>query len=107
MTEQEIRQMQLSLLRPAIARLRASVMGIVLGLLLGGGLFTATVWLVIQGGPLVGLHLSLLNNYYPGYSVTWGGAFVGLFYGMVTGGVIGYVTTYLYNTIAFRKREGS
>ena len=97
------------IVRPAIARLRASVMAVVFGLFVGFGLFSATIWLVIRGGPefegqeVVGPHLSLLSNYYPGYSVTWGGAFVGLAYGAVTGGVVGYSLAWVYNFVAFRK----
>ena len=33
---------------------------------------------MIKGGPNVGQHLGLLRAYYPGYSVTWLGSFVGL-----------------------------
>lgn len=104
MNENEMRQLQLALLRPAIARLRASVMAVVFGLMLGGALWAATVWLVIRGGTSVGAHLTLLSNYYPGYSVTWTGAFIGFFYGVLTGGVLGYATTYLYNTFALKRK---
>jgi len=101
------------IIRPAIARLRASVMAVVFGLFGGFGLFTATVWLVIEGGTefqgekIVGPHLSLLSNYYPGYSVTWGGAFVGFIYAAVTGAVVGYSVAWVYNFIALRKDVAS
>jgi hypothetical protein len=99
------------IVRPAIARLRASVMALVFGLFGGFGLFTATVWLVVRGGPefegqpIVGPHLSLLSNYYPGYSVTWGGAFVGFAYAAATGAVVGYALAWVYNSIAFRREK--
>jgi len=105
MNKEEMQQVQLALLRPAIARLRASVMAVVCGLFFGGALMFATLWLVIQGGQSVGSHLGLLRNYYPGYSVTWGGAFLGLIYGTFTGAIIGYITTYLYNLLAFRRKS--
>ena len=38
-----------------------------------------------------GQTLRLLNNYFPGYTVTYGGAVLGLLYGAILGGVIGYV----------------
>jgi hypothetical protein len=104
MTKEEMQQAQLALLQPAIARLRASMMAVVCGLLFGGSLLFATLWLVIQGGQSVGSHLGLLRNYYPGYSVTWGGAVVGLLYGAFTGAIIGYTTTFLYNSLAFRRK---
>ena len=85
----------------AIARLRASVMAVVFGLLSGVGLFIATAWLVVSAEPgvEVGPTLSLLNNYFPGYAVTWPGAFLGLFYGAVVGGAAGFLLAYVYNLV--------
>jgi hypothetical protein len=96
-TPQEIER---ELLTAAIARLRASVMATVFGLAGGTGLFVATVWLLIRGGPNVGVHLSLLNNYFPGYSVTWLGSLIGFFYGALAGALLGWVLAWLYNRIA-------
>ena len=90
------------LLRGAIARLRASVMAVTFGLAGGTGLFVATAWLVIRGGEVVGPHLGLLNNYFPGYSVTWIGAFVGAFYGALVGAAAGWVLAWTYNRVADR-----
>ena len=92
-------------MRPFIVRLRAKFLGVAFGTLMGVGLFLVTVWLVVRGGPNVGQHLSLLANYYPGYSVTWGGAVLGLVYGGITGGALGYLTAWLYNTIALRRLD--
>jgi hypothetical protein len=66
----------------------------------GFGLFAATLWLVIKGGPNVGQNLSLLRAYYPGYTVTWTGAFVGLAYGALTGALLGWWVAWLYNVLA-------
>jgi len=88
------------LLRAAVARLRASVMAVVFGMVGGISVFVATVWLLIRGGEEVGPHLSLLANYYPGYSVTWPGAFMGLGYGALTGIVVGWSVAWVYNLIA-------
>lgn len=84
----------------AIARLRASVMAVVFGLTGGVGLFVATAWLLLRGGLMVGKTLSLLGNFFPGYRVSWGGAFVGFFYGALVGGLIGFSLAFLYNKIA-------
>jgi hypothetical protein len=92
----------------AIARLRASIMAVVFGLLGGTGLFVATMWLVIQGpvgGHPVGGTLSLLNHYFPGYEVTFGGAFLGFGYGALAGATIGWTVAMVYNLIA-AKRHG-
>jgi hypothetical protein len=89
-----------SIIGSAIARLRASVMAVAFGLTGGVGLFAATAWLLVRGGKYVGYHLSLLNNYFPGYSVTWPGAFVGLFYGALAGGALGWTVAWIYNKVA-------
>lgn len=87
----------------AIARLRASVMALVCALFGGTGLFVATVWLVIRGpspgSSRVGPTLGLLRNYFPGYEVTWTGSLLGLFYGALTGAVLGWMTALIYNLV--------
>ena len=85
------------LVRDAVARLRAGVMAIVMATLGAAGLAFATVWLLLRGGPTVGQHLSLLGNYFPGYSVTWPGVLVGLFYGALVGAIVGWSTAWIYN----------
>ena len=91
---------ELALVRRAIARLRAGIMAIVCGMLGGTALFVATAWLVIRGGPGVGTHLGLLRYYFPGYTVTWPGALLGLLYGVVVGAVVGGLVAWAYNAVA-------
>ncbi len=91
---------QLVLVTRAIARMRAGIVAIVTAMVAGFALFAATLWLVIKGGPNVGQHLSLLQAYYPGYSVTWVGSLVGLVYGALTGAVLGWSVAWLYNILA-------
>ncbi len=80
--------------------LNARAWGIAMGLLLGLGLFFATVLLVLKGGPNVGPHLSLIGQYLPGYRVTWGGAFIGFVYLFVIGYAIGRLIGGVYNALA-------
>jgi hypothetical protein len=91
-----------STVQASLMRLNARAWGISIGLLLGGGLFLATVFLVIRGGPMVGQHLSMLRVFFPGYSVTWLGAFVGFIYGFVLGYGLGRIIGGVYNRLAFR-----
>jgi hypothetical protein len=98
---------QLLLVRKAIARMRAGIVAIVTAMVTGFGLFAATVWLLIKGGPNVGQNLNLLGNYYPGYSVTWMGSLVGLFYGALTGAVLGWTVAWLYNLLAGWRANGN
>ena len=89
----------------AVVRLQTGVLTIVCALLGGVGLFVMTAWLLIKGGPHVGAHLQLLGHYFIGYSVTWKGSLVGLFYGALVGGVVGWSIGTIYNGIvAIRQR---
>jgi hypothetical protein len=91
-----------STVQASLMRLNARAWGISAGMLLGGGLFLATIFLVIRGGPNVGQHLSLLRVFFPGYSVTWLGAFIGFIYGFVLGYGLGRIIGSVYNRLAFR-----
>ena len=82
-----------------LARIKADALALVCALVGGMGLFAMTVWLVIKDGPQAGQHLQLLSNYFVGYSVTWPGAFVGLLYGAITGGVFGWTIGRIYNGV--------
>ena len=87
------------LLQTAIRRLNARAWGIAFGLLLGGGLFLATNLLIMRGGAYVGLHLSLLRVYFPGYSVTFVGSLIGFVYAFVLGYAIGRMVGAIYNRL--------
>lgn len=88
------------LIRASVARLRAGILALVFAMMTGTGLFVATAWLLIKGGPNVGATLGLLGNYLPGYAVTWPGAVVGLLYGAAIGGVAGWSLARIYNRLA-------
>lgn len=83
-----------------LLRLNARAWGIAIGLVLGLGIFLATVLLVLKGGPNVGPHLALIGSYLPGYRVTWGGAFIGFVYLFVIGYAIGRIIGGVYNALA-------
>ncbi len=85
-----------------LVRLSATVYGIVFGLVLGLGVFVATLWLVIRGGPVVGPNLALLGQFFFGYTVTYLGSVIGFAYGFVTGFVIGFSISTIYNWIVSR-----
>ena len=91
---------ELLLVTRTIARLRATIVSVVTGMVGGFGLFAATLWLVIKGGPTVGPTLGLLRAYYPGYSVTVAGSFVGFAYGALTGAALGWFVAWVYNVLA-------
>lgn len=86
-----------SALNDAMLQLNGRAWGIAIGLLFGVGLFVATNFLVIKGGPRVGPHLSLLSVYLPGYSVTFLGSLVGFVYLFVIGYGVGRLIGMVYN----------
>ncbi len=91
------------LLEHAVLRLNSSVLGIVLGVVFGLTVFAATNWLILKGGDQVGTHLSLLNQFFIGYSVTFVGSLIGLLYGFLSGYIIGFVIAWIYNRIVILK----
>lgn len=103
MTQQALRENHIS---RAVVRIRTMALAIVCAIIGGVGLFVMTAWLVIEGGPDVGQHLQLLSNYFFGYSVTWWGSVVGLFYGALCGGVVGWAIGTIYNkVVGFREKS--
>jgi len=97
LTPQEQRQ-----LMKTLARANEQGWGIAFGLLLGVGLFLATIVLVLKGGDHPGPHLSLLRVYFPGYSVTTIGSAVGFVYAFVVGYALGRTIATLYNKLSPR-----
>ena len=94
----------------AIAHLKAGILGLVFGLIFGVGLFAMTAILLIENGPNTGYHLSLLSNYFIGYTVSWKGACIGFFWAFAVGALIGWSIGIIYNRIVTirtnsRKRE--
>lgn len=84
-------------LRRTLARINGRAWGVAMGLMLGLGLFAATIILVIKGGAVVGPHLGLLGIFFPGYSVTWHGAFIGFIYAFFLGYALGRLIGVIYN----------
>lgn len=88
------------LLKQAVKRLNVKLLGTVFGFVLGFGLFLATNILIIKGGTVVGPHLALLNQFFPGYRVSFLGSLIGFVYGFGTGFLMGALLGVVYNQIA-------
>jgi hypothetical protein len=88
------------IIQETVARTNEQGWGITFGVLFGVGLFAATAILLLRGGPNVGAHLGLLGVYFPGYSVTWPGAFLGFVYAFVLGYALGRTVAVLYNRLS-------
>jgi hypothetical protein len=87
------------ILRRTLLRANEQGWGIAIGLLLGLGLFLATLVLVLKGGPNPGPHLGLLRIYFPGYSVTFLGSIIGFIYAFVVGYAVGRTIATVYNRL--------
>ena len=83
--------------RKRLMRIQEQGWGIAFGLIAGLGLFAATMILVIRGGAVVGPRLGLLALYFPGYSVTFLGSFIGFVYAFVGGYAVGRAIATIYN----------
>lgn len=90
------------LLETALRRMNARVLGLTLGAIGALALFAATLLIVVRDAdkPDMGQHLWLLCQYFPGYTVSWVGAFVGGFWAFVVGFVAGNVLSRVYNFVA-------
>jgi hypothetical protein len=81
----------------AFAPLHRTALGVAGGVVLGGMIFLATLYLVLKGGYPVGPNLALLGQFFFGYEVTFPGAFIGLAYGFLTGFILGWGFAVLRN----------
>ena len=86
-------------LKRSLARLNGRAWGIAIGLLFGGGLFLATMILVMKGGHDPGQHLRLLRAYFPGYTVSALGSIIGFIYAFVVCYAVGRVIGTVYNRL--------
>ena len=83
----------------AFAKLDRTALGVAVGTVCGLAVFTATIFLILKGGEVVGPNLALLGQFFFGYTVTVTGAFIGLVYGFVGGFVLGWLIGLLRNSL--------
>ncbi len=90
-------------LRKSVIRLRSRVMALVCGLVGGVGMLLVTVWHLLHSQGRPAPDIGLLDNYFPGYEVSWAGALLGSIYGAVAGAMIGWTVSWVYNIVAMRR----
>ena len=72
--------------------------GVAIGVAVGLVIFAITaIDLAFHSSPWPGL--SLLNQYFAGYSVTWAGAFIGLAWGFAVGFCAGWFVAFVRNLV--------
>ncbi|MEM7334024.1 MAG: FAD-dependent oxidoreductase [Chloroflexota bacterium] len=72
-------------------------LGISLGAVVAIGLAILTLIVVPQGESMVADYLALINQFFPGYSVTIRGSLLGAAYGYLVGFIIGWLFAFLRN----------
>jgi protoporphyrinogen oxidase len=85
----------------AFPKLDRMAFGLSVGATAGLLLCLATLILVLQDGEVVGPTLGLLNQYFPGYSVTALGSVLGLAYGFLSAFIGGWIFAFLRNAVVF------
>ncbi len=76
-------------------KLRVRAFGLAIGIVWGLILFLTTIESTLVG---TGQTMSKLRTLYYGYQVSFGGAIVGLLWGVVSGFLLGAAVAWLYNT---------
>ena len=93
--ELELNASERVLLHSAV-RFNMIVMAASVGLIAGSLLWLATTVLVVRGGENVGAHLGVLSVYFPGYAVSWAGAWIGFLWAFLAGAIGGAVLYWSY-----------
>jgi hypothetical protein len=76
-----------------------------LGILFAGGMLVVTDFLVIKGGAQVGPHLRLLDQFFPGYTVSFRGSLIGALYGFAVGYLSGWIIAAVYNRVVLFRQK--
>jgi len=82
-------------------KLNIKALALTCGILWGLTVFLVTIWITIIESH--GSTLGLLHKFYFGYSVSWGGAFIGLVWGFIDGLICGSIFAWLYNKLVKEK----
>lgn len=89
-----------AILSAVFAKMDVLALAIAVGVLFALGLFLATAILLLQDVPAgypVGPHLNALQDYLPGYSVSWIGSIAAIPNGFVIGAITGFFVALLWN----------
>jgi hypothetical protein len=94
------------ILSEAFARIDSIALGTGVGTVCGGGICTATLFVLARGSYPLAPKLSLLEQFFPAYTVTWSGSLIGFGYGFIIGFIFGFAFACTRN-IAMRLHLGS
>ncbi len=77
-------------------KIRVRAFGLAVGIVCGLGVFVPTLLAAVWG---TGKTLILLRAFFFGYSISFGGAIVGLIWGFVLGFICGALVAWIYNIL--------
>jgi protoporphyrinogen oxidase len=97
----EVAEVVQDVLARAFPKLDRVAFGLSLGVVAGVLLSLMTLILVLKGGDVVGPTLQLLNQYFPGYSITPLGSALGLAYGFTFAFIGGWLFAFFRNAALF------
>lgn len=83
-----------------MAELNGKNLGLAIGIIWGAVLLIATLISVPTG--YAAAFLGAIGSIYPGYSITYLGAIIGLVYGFVDGFIGGFLVAWIYNKLENR-----
>src|SRR5207247_1203523 len=83
----------------AFAPVHKRALGVAVGVVGGLAVFAVTVLHVVLDPLRPAFEIWLLAQYFPGYRVSWMGAFVGLFWGSLVGFVTGWFVAFVRNVV--------
>ena len=83
-------------LASVLAPIDRRALGVAVGTVCGLGIFLLTAADLLRH-PKPGLNLALLGQYFPGYTVSWAGAFVGLAWAFAAGFCAGWFLAFVRN----------
>jgi hypothetical protein len=83
-------------------KLNIKAFGLTFGILWGLAILLTTYWILISDSG--GSTLALLHKFYKGYTVSWFGGIIGLFWGFIDGFICGAIFAWLYNKLSAEKK---
>ena len=98
-SNEKIAELESEQIVQSLAKIDSLALGVALGTVFAGGIFLVTNLLILKGGEKIGPNLALLGQFFPAYSVTFGGSLLGLLYGFVSGFALGWIIAVIRNII--------
>jgi len=83
-----------------VMKLHARALGLTMGVIWGVMVFLVTLLAVWSSGGYGKSFLVGVTSIYPGFTISYKGALLGLFYGFLDGFVFGWFTAVIYNYFA-------